>query len=207
MAKKKKTNEKLTLKSIANIMPREEDCLKVVSLENDENKIDIIVKPRLSLNEISEFTNDVISLVKFDDIDGNFNIFPQYIDYAIGYSTILHFTNIDIKDDEMEEACQLIYNSSLLSRVVEAIGEDYYSCLVRRVYESIEIEKSIIAKKSKLDGILTALLRVVDALKSKFDEMTPEQVEEFVTRIEDISKADGKEKKEISAEVKNDNAE
>lgn len=169
----------------------------IIRLPGDETQTEIKVKSRLSIAEVSDFVNSVIS-----DIFDNESGFSYYFkDFAIRKNTIAYYTNITVPQN-IEKQYELVH-TDILDRIRSegSFDNDTYETLIASIDKQIEFEKEKylcelrreteeLIEETKTQG--EQLVAVFSQFAKSFENIDPDQMAGLVTKLANMEKLDEK---------------
>lgn len=151
--------------------------------------ITVAVKPRLTLGERTNFVRDAADIC----FDGD-EYRPYYVDFAIKYSILNYYTNINI-DTKADKVWDLVETTGIMDKLFEII-KDNRTQMVADVYEEIEWRKAQILKSSSFDQAmedLSFLINTIAGAVENFnapDDNAGYKLEDIMAAVASIKNAD-----------------
>lgn len=151
--------------------------LKAIGVDNDvqiltigegENRVEVIVKKRLSLGERADMVDSIASMVCSQNESGDF--FAPYLrKFAYDFNVLNYFTNIKLPDD-MNKVWELVDGTDIAARVIDALGRNTcVQSIIHEANELIEHRKNALLKKTKVDTLLDTVIDIAHGVKSSTD--------------------------------------
>lgn len=132
---------------------------------NDSDNVVIKVKYTLTLTEMLQFVEDVVSLC-VDTSTGEYA--PEVQDYAVRYNTIISYTNARMPSD-VSKAYDLLYNTDIFEQTLECINESQYDSICDAVNRKIKHSREVIV--ANLTTEMSKLVGKMDAFTKSAEEM------------------------------------
>lgn len=149
----------------------------VVLQIGEADGVQVIVKKRLSFEERQRFVSTVCDMAFAADENGDVDYYAHLKRFARAYGIITYFTNIKMPDDIADNARQIerlwafFDSTDIVSRIIEAVGEDYVGELFRLADEMIEYKKASMLNKSKFDKIFDSLANAFNMVGANIEEL------------------------------------
>ena len=210
MAKAKKTTntKKITVASVMKAIEISKNNKETMIIGDGENQVEIVVKKRLTLFERADMVNSIASMVWAEDEDGNDRFAPYLRKFAYDFNVLNYFTNISLPDDT-DKIWEFVDTAEIVPMVIDFVGGGYIENILREANEVIEYRKNEILKRSKLDDVLDAVLKVaktIDVNTKNLDmnglfDIVQKNAPEFKEEFENFIKAQMNEVPTATSEI------
>lgn len=167
---------KIEASTITKAMGVSDESYITIMCGKGDNAVDIPVKKRLSITERAVMVDDIVNMVFIDD-----EYISAFLNFAISYHIVTHFTNISLPSDP-DEACRFLEQTNLARRIIEASPDGYIDGMLKDVREAIEYHKQKLLRKDKFDELLNDLSDLVKTIGGKVNEADLTQILEYAER-------------------------
>lgn len=176
MAKAKKVTTTDVIKSLG----LEPERVKIVKIGKGENAIEIAVKSFLTIQERVNIVREISDMVFTENFDGVEEYTPALKKFARDYAVVKYFTNISLpsKAESVREFLEVTKIADTISDTW--VGGDYMREIFLAVDAEIENRREILAKRSKFDSLIEAVLGIVKAFDGKIGNMDISQMAEML---------------------------
>jgi len=116
------------------------EIMEAVRAEREEDGsfrfhgMDVTVKRVLTIEEMAQFVNDVVSGA-FNDETNEYT--PEFLELIRRAATISMYTNIELPDDAFD-VYELVYSTDLYEKVICLIDQDAYVDMIDAIDEKVE---------------------------------------------------------------------
>lgn len=142
------------------ILPNESEFV----LDDSDNVV-VKVKKTLSLAEMLEFVNDVVTIC-IDSTTGEYA--PEARDYAIRHGVIISYTNVRLPSDAAK-AYDLLYRTTLYEQTIGLINNNQYKAICETIDKKIEHTRETII--ANLTTEMTKLVNQMEIFTKSAEEM------------------------------------
>ena len=190
MAKKEK---KISINKLESTMT--DPKITVAFTEDD----DICVNRVLSLQQIIQFVDDVVSSVVNKE---NGTYLPEVYGLAFRRAVLTYFANFNMPDS-VTKMYDLLYNTRAYNIVIAEIDTQYLNEIKRAIDEKIDFELGMINSTAARETheLIDTLKNVTDQLNGMFGDVAPENIKALVDGLASVEKID--ESKLAKAVLKN----
>lgn len=145
------------------------------------NGVNIEVKNRLNIKEVSEFVS-FVSEVCFTSLE---EYVPEIFEFAVSVATIEKYTNFKMPES-VEDKYSLVMFTDIVSKVTGCIdATEQYANVVDAAKEKIDykIETNINLVKKQINELFTAMQSVLGKLDSAFQEVESMDIRSMMEKL------------------------
>lgn len=148
--------KKITIASMMKAMEVDKNNKDMLVIGEGENRVEVVVKKKLTLFERADMVNSIVSMVWSQDENGAEMYAPYLRKFAYDFNILNYFTNIQLPDD-MNKVWEFVDNADIADIIIDFVGGGYIENIIREANEAIEYRKAEILKRSKLDSVFDSL--------------------------------------------------
>ena len=154
----------------------DKDDTQVVSFGDNDNKVEVTVKKRISLADKIEFINIVASSVFDINEDENKVIYkPYYKKFMFDCTLVLYFTDITLPNNE-EKITTFLRQTQIVPKITEIVGDEYIKDIMYSIDELIDFKKREAANSTKAADIMSGIEELINVFKEKIEGMNAEDL-------------------------------
>lgn len=172
--------KKITMASIEKAM----EAVKPEDVElicgDGEEAATIQVRRSLSLSERSSMVQDIAEMVFHEGKNGEILYAPYLQKIAIDFNILNYFTNVALTNNA-NRVWEFVDKTDIVASVIDAVGNRYIQGIIKDADELISFKKDQLLRKSKLDGVLDAVMDLMKTFKEKTSESS---IGDIVKRVQ-----------------------
>ena len=154
----------------------DKDDTQIISFGDNDNKVEIKVKKRISLADKIDFINIVATSV-FDVNEDEHTVTykPYYKKFMFECTLVLYFTDITLPNNE-EKIATFLRQTQIISKITDIVGEEYIKDIMYSIDELIDFKKREIANSTKAVDIMSGIEELINVFKEKIEGMNAEDL-------------------------------
>lgn len=141
---------------------------------------ELVIKPTLSLTEMLQFVNDVVTSCFNDQGD----YMPEILDFAMGNNILEKYANFTLPKS-LESRYEMIYNTDAVDTVCSNINQeqfkDIYSAIKRKIEYQCDSNSNFI--RTSFEKILNSIGAIQEKADTIFDGVESDDVERLVQTL------------------------
>lgn len=153
-----------------------------ISIGEDENAIEIAVLPCLSIKDHIAFVNDTIDMCFIEGDDGTEVYSPEFEKFALDYNAVAYFTNIELSSDT-EEVWKFLHYTNIGDEIWNRVPAYIFHEIRDAVRKGIEYRKERSVKSTKFDQIIDRLGGLFDAIKTKTENTSLDEIVQTLSSV------------------------
>lgn len=173
--------KKITIASMMKAMEINKNNKDTLVIGEGENRVEVIVKKKLTLFERADMVNSIVSMVWSQDENGTEMYAPYLRKFAYDFNILNYFTNIQLPDD-MDKVWEFVDSADIAGMIIDFVGGGYIENIIREANEAIEYRKAEILKRSKLDNIFDSLSGIMKTVGDKTQNLDMNGMLELVEK-------------------------
>lgn len=173
--------KKITIASMMKAMEVDKNNKDMLVIGEGENRVEVVVKKKLTLFERADMVNSIVSMVWSQDENGTEMYAPYLRKFAYDFNILNYFTNIQLPDD-MNKVWEFVDNADIAGMIIDFVGGGYIENIIREANEAIEYRKAEILKRSKFDSVFDSLSGIMKTVGNQTQNLDMKGMLELVEK-------------------------
>lgn len=152
------------------------------SIEYKGINLEFDIKTRLSLTDIKNIVDAIVTLVFKEDSDGVEHYCPYLYDFAYQYSVILHSTNIKLPE-YAEQIWEFLSETDVCNKVFSTINDEDINIIVTSSRETIFDKRQCLNQSISSSAISTKISGFISKIQDKIESLNNEDIVSLVNNI------------------------